>query len=177
MDKNEIMTIKDISLYLKINEKTVYKLAKKNLLPGIKVGGMYRFKKDAVDSWLTDSGKKIGGTKMKNLNSLDLKINEKKALLELKKTLFDNFLVSELILYGSKARGDSDKESDLDVFVILDNEVNDDIREKIFSISFKIEIKYDVIFGIIVENKDFWNSSIAEAMPIHRNIYMEGVAV
>ena len=177
MEENEIMTIKDISLYLKINEKTVYKLAKKNLLPGIKVGGMYRFKKDAVDSWLTDSGQKIAGTKMKNLNSLDLKINEKKALLELKKILFDNFPVSEIILYGSKARGDSDKESDIDVFVILDDKVNDDIREKIFSISFKIEIKYDVIFGIIVENKDFWNSSVAEAMPIHRNIYMEGVAV
>jgi len=177
MDKNEIMTIKDISLYLKINEKTVYKLAKKNLLPGIKVGGMYRFKKDAVDSWLTNYGKKIAGTKMKNLNSLDLKINEKKALLELKKTLFDNFTVSEIILYGSKARSDSGKESDMDVLVILDNEVNDDIREKIFSISFKIEIKHDVIFGIIVENKDFWNSSLAEVTPIHRNIYMEGVAV
>lgn len=177
MDKNEIMTIKDISLYLKINEKTVYKLAKKNLLPGIKVGGMYRFKKDAVDSWLTDSGKKIIGTKMKNLDILDLKINEKKAILELKKTLFDNFPVSEIMLYGSKARGDSNKESDIDVFVVLDNKVNDDIREKIFNSSFKIEIKHDVIFGIIVENKDFWNSSLAEAMPIHKNIYIEGVAI
>ena len=81
------------------------------------------------------------------------------------------------MLYGSNARGDSNKESDIDVLVVLDNKVNDDIREKIFNISFKIEIKHDVIFGIIVENKDFWNSSLAEAMPIHKNIYIEGVAI
>lgn len=177
MKENEIMTIKDISLYLKINEKTVYKLAKKNLLPGIKVGGMYRFKKNAVDAWLTESCKKIAMAEMKNLNNLDLRVNERNALLELKKILFDNFTVSEILLFGSKARGDSDKESDIDVLVIINNGVNDSIREKIFSISFRIEIKYDVIFGIIVENKDYWNSSLAEAMPIHRDIHMEGVPV
>ncbi|MBM3708323.1 MAG: helix-turn-helix domain-containing protein [Actinobacteria bacterium] len=177
MDKNEIMTIKDISLYLKINEKTVYKLAKKNLLPGIKIGGMYRFKKDAVDNWIMNSGKKVAETKTKNLDNLDLKEKEKKALLELKKALFNSFSISEIILYGSKARGNFDKESDIDVLVILNAKVNDDLREKIFSLSFKIEMKYDVIFGIIVESKDFWISPLAKAMPIHKNIYTEGVII
>ena len=177
MEKNEIMTIRDISLYLKINEKTIYKLAKKNLLPGIKIGGMYRFKKDAVDSWLMDSGNKIAETKLKNLSDLNLKESEKKALLELKNVLFDSFSVSEIILYGSKARGDFEEESDMDVLVVLNNSVNDSIREKIFSMSFKIEIKYDVIFGILVEYKDFWNSPLAETMPIHSNINMDGVSV
>jgi excisionase family DNA binding protein len=177
MESNEIMTIRDISLYLKINEKTIYKLAKKNLLPGIKVGGMYRFKKEAVDSWLMDSGKKITETKLKNLSDLNLKDNEKKALLELKKILFNSFSVSEIILYGSKARGDFDEESDIDILIVLNNKVDDTIREKIFSIGFKIEIKYDVIFGILVEHKDFWSSPLAETMPIHSNINMEGVPV
>lgn len=175
MENNEIMSIKDLSLYLKINEKTIYKLAKKNQLPGIKIGGMYRFKKEAVDSWLTDSGNKIVETKIKNLGNLNLKENEKKALLELKKKLFKSFPVSEIILYGSKARGDFDKESDIDILVILNDKVDDDTREKIFSISFKIEIKYDVIFGILVESKDFWSSPLAETMLISRNINMEGV--
>jgi excisionase family DNA binding protein len=177
MENDEIMSIRDISLYLKINEKTIYKLAKKNLLPGIKVGGMYRFKKEAVDSWLMDSGKKITETKLKNLSDLNLKDNEKKALLELKKILFNSFSVSEIILYGSKARGDFDEESDIDILIVLNNKVDDTIREKIFSIGFKIEIKYDVIFGILVEHKDFWSSPLAETMPIHSNINMEGVPV
>jgi uncharacterized protein len=177
MENNEIMTIRDISFYLKINEKTIYKLAKKNQLPGIKVGGMYRFKKEAVDSWLMDSGKKITETKLKNFNDLSLKDNEKKALLELKKILFNNFSVSEIILYGSKARGDFDEESDIDILIVLNNKVDDTIREKIFSLSFKIEIKYDIIFGILVEHKDFWTSPLAETMPIHGNVNLEGVPV
>jgi excisionase family DNA binding protein len=177
MENNEIMTIKDISFYLKINEKTIYKLAKKNQLPGIKVGGMYRFKKEAVDSWLMDSGRKVAETKLKNLNDLSLKDNEKKALLELKKILFNSFSVSKIILYGSKARGDFEKESDIDILIVLNSKVDDTIRERIFSLSFKIEIKYDVIFGILVEHKDFWSSPLAETMPIHSNINMEGVPV
>lgn len=177
MENNEIMTIKDLALYLKINEKTIYKLAKKKELPGIKIGGMWRFKKEAVDSWLVDFSKKIEATKMKNSGNLNLKDNEKKALLELKKILFKSFSVSGIILYGSKARGDFDEESDIDILIILNNKVDDNIREKIFSMSFKIEIKYDVIFGILVESEDFWNSPIAEAMPIHSNISREGVLV
>jgi len=54
---DEIMTIKDLSSYLKINEKTIYKLAKQGKLPGIKIGGMWRFKKDAIDNWMINAGK------------------------------------------------------------------------------------------------------------------------
>ena len=177
MENNEIMTIKDLALYLKINEKTIYKLAKKKELPGIKIGGLWRFKKEAVDSWLVDFSKKIEATKMKNSGKLNLKENEKKALLELKKRLLKSFSVAEIILYGSKARGDFDEESDMDILIILKNRVDDNIREKVFSMSFKIEIKYDVIFGILVEPEDFWSSPLAEAMPIHCNISREGVLV
>ena len=102
---------------------------------------------------------------------------KKKALLGLKKVLLKNFSVAEIILYGSKAGGDSDKESDIDVLVILRNGVDDSTREAIFSISFKIEMKYDVIFGILVEPEDFWNSPSARSMPIHWNIEKEGIAV
>ena len=57
--KDEIMTIKDLSLYLKINEKTIYKLTKQGKLPGVKIGGMWRFKKEAIDNWMMDASKQI----------------------------------------------------------------------------------------------------------------------
>ena len=60
---DEIMTIKDLSLYLKINEKTIYKLAKQGKLPGVKIGGMWRFKKEAIDNWIMNAGKQINGGK------------------------------------------------------------------------------------------------------------------
>ena len=57
--KDEIMTIKDLSLYLKFNEKTIYKLTKQGKLPGVKIGGMWRFKKEAIDNWMMNASKQI----------------------------------------------------------------------------------------------------------------------
>ncbi len=43
--------------------------------------------------------------------------------------------------------------------------------------SFKIELKYNVIFGILVESEGSCNSSLGKAMPIYRSIDREGIAV
>ena len=177
MKNDEIMTIKDLSIYLKINEKTIYKLAKQEKLPGIKIGGMWRFKKEAIDNWMMNASKQIRVEKMKDLDRLNLKENEKKALMELKKRLLERFPDVKIILYGSKARGDSGRESDIDVLIILKNRVDDSLREEVFSMSFKIELKYDVIFGMLVESEGFWNSSLGKAMPIYWNIDREGILV
>ena len=114
---------------------------------------------------------------MKNIEELKLKENEKKALQELKKRILERFPDAGVILYGSKVRGDFDEESDIDVLILLNCDVNDSIREKIFSMSFRIELKYDVVFGILVEAMDFWKSPLAKAMPIHWNIDKEGISV
>ena len=113
---------------------------------------------------------------MKSLKKkLNLKENEKKALDELKKKITERFSDVEIILYGSKARGDADEESDIDVLILLNRDVDDRLREDIFVLSFEIELKYDVVFGILVESRTFWNSSLAKAMPIHWNIDREGI--
>jgi hypothetical protein len=39
------MNIKNLSYYLKINEKTIYKLAKQRKLPGVKIRGCGDLKK------------------------------------------------------------------------------------------------------------------------------------
>ena len=114
---------------------------------------------------------------MKNLDQIKLKENEKSALWELKTRLLERFPEIEVILYGSKARGDFDKASDIDLLILLDASVDTSLEEEITEISYDIELKYDVVFGKIVENKDFWNSPLANAMPLHWNIDAEGVCV
>lgn len=54
MDKpsDSVMTIDELSAYLKIARSTLYKLAQEGKLPGQKVGRHWRFRKDAVDRWL-----------------------------------------------------------------------------------------------------------------------------
>ena len=54
MDKTEntVMTIDELSAYLKIAKSTLYKLAQKGRLPGQKVGRHWRFHKGVIDRWL-----------------------------------------------------------------------------------------------------------------------------
>jgi predicted nucleotidyltransferase len=114
---------------------------------------------------------------MKSVLSKVLKKNELGALRELKETLSNKFNEVDLILYGSKARGDFAEFSDLDVLVLTGTEINNDLEEEIFNISFKIELKYDVILGIVVYPKVFWNSDLGISMPLHWNIKKEGINV
>ena len=51
MDTN-ILTIREVAEYLRITEKTAYRLASEGKLPGFKVGGSWRFKKGELDGWI-----------------------------------------------------------------------------------------------------------------------------
>lgn len=59
MDNAEIFTIKELAIYLKLAEKTAYRLASDGILPGFKVGGAWRFRQTEVDSWIKAQEKKI----------------------------------------------------------------------------------------------------------------------
>lgn len=50
----EIWTLKEVAAYLKLAEKTAYKLAAEGKLPGFKVGGSWRFKRVDIESWIED---------------------------------------------------------------------------------------------------------------------------
>ena len=47
-----IMTVKDIASYLKLNERTVYRMASSAKIPALKVGTSWRFKKEEIDAWI-----------------------------------------------------------------------------------------------------------------------------
>lgn len=48
----EILTIKEVSSYLKVTERTVYRLAATKKIPGFKVGGAWRFSRSEIDQWI-----------------------------------------------------------------------------------------------------------------------------
>ncbi len=51
-ERTQIMTTKEIAKYLGVHEMTVYRWLKKGVLPGFKIGGRWRSKKDLLDSFL-----------------------------------------------------------------------------------------------------------------------------
>tara|TARA_R110000850_G_scaffold120680_1_gene238342 strand:+ start:1317 stop:1493 length:177 start_codon:yes stop_codon:yes gene_type:complete len=56
---DEILTLKEVAEYLKLTEKTAYRLAVEGKLPGFKVGGSWRFKRQDVAAWIEDQKKHI----------------------------------------------------------------------------------------------------------------------
>ncbi len=54
--KDEIMTIRDVAEFLKLTEKTAYRLVSEDKLPGFKVGGSWRFQKSELDKWIKKQG-------------------------------------------------------------------------------------------------------------------------
>jgi excisionase family DNA binding protein len=51
----QILSAKDLSKYLKINEKKIYKLAQESKLPYTKIGGKIAFTKELIDKWLLEN--------------------------------------------------------------------------------------------------------------------------
>lgn len=49
---DQILTLKELAAYLKLAEKTAYKLAAEGKLPGFKVGGSWRFRQSDIQSWI-----------------------------------------------------------------------------------------------------------------------------
>jgi len=50
----DIMTIKEVAAYLKLTEKTAYRLAAEGKIPGFKVGGSWRFKQSDIEKWINE---------------------------------------------------------------------------------------------------------------------------
>jgi len=53
MDKR-LMTLEEVVDYVRLKKVTVYKLLEKGKLPGSKVGGQWRFKRDSLDRWIDE---------------------------------------------------------------------------------------------------------------------------
>ena len=54
---DEILTLQEVAEYLKLAEKTAYRLAAEGKLPGFKVGGSWRFKESDIEKWIEDKKK------------------------------------------------------------------------------------------------------------------------
>ncbi|WP_424953506.1 methylation-associated defense system helix-turn-helix domain-containing protein MAD1 [Comamonas aquatica] len=48
----EILTIKQVADYLKVTERTIYRLAAAKQIPAFKVGGTWRFSRAEINQWI-----------------------------------------------------------------------------------------------------------------------------
>lgn len=88
--------------------------------------------------------------------------------------------VKRIILYGSYARGDYNKSSDIDIMILTD--LSDDeifeYREKILDYAYEIEWdnNFDIALSPLIKNIDKFNYWL-EALPFYMNVQREGVVL
>lgn len=57
----EILTIKQVAVYLQVTERTIYRLAASEGIPAFKVGGSWRFRRGDLDHWIEGRIGKFSG--------------------------------------------------------------------------------------------------------------------
>ena len=101
----------------------------------------------------------------------DLKIIEKFKILVSQKVK-----IHEVRVFGSRAKGNATKESDLDVFIVVDR-LNHSIEKYISDCAWEVGFPEDIIIMPIVVSKEaLKNSPIRESIFI-KNVYREGISV
>ena len=105
-------------------------------------------------------------------------VNEEiqKFINEVKKILGDR--LKKVILYGSYARGDYNKKSDVDIMILTDLsfEEIEEYRDKISDAAFEIELKTGIILSPVVKNIEKYNIR-RKFVPFYKNVEKEGVVL
>ena len=96
-------------------------------------------------------------------------------LSEIKKLVLQQEPHAEVILYGSHARGDYHKESDMDILILLDKETITREDEKRISYPlYDLEIKNTQVISPLIRSKKVWLEKYPNT-PLFINIHNEGI--
>ncbi len=85
--------------------------------------------------------------------------------------------VRKIILYGSRARGDFNKDSDIDLIVLVDikdNKTMVEYRKKMNLLASRLGLEHDIMISISVKQVDLFELQ-KEHLPFYKNVINEGI--
>lgn len=85
-------------------------------------------------------------------------------------------LIRKTVLFGSKARGDSEPESDIDILIIVAEE-SWALRDDISRIAAQESLAYDVLIGPRVIGLNRWRRMASDRFALYENISKEGLTL
>jgi len=114
---------------------------------------------------------------MKTLGDIKLSENDRRAIDAATRMLRERFPIDEIVLFGSKARGDDDAESDIDLLLLTSRPMDWRERDAMTSALFDIEMRFGVLFGTIDAAREDWQEGVYQVLPIRYEVDRDGVPV
>lgn len=86
--------------------------------------------------------------------------------------------LNKIILFGSYARGDNTEESDIDIMIILNCDVEDvkKLRSLTAEMASDISLEQDVFLSVFLRDRQHFEKNL-DFLPFYQNIAREGISV
>lgn len=84
---------------------------------------------------------------------------------------------ARVILYGSRARGNSMPDSDWDFLILVDGPVEDARVDQIRHRLYEVEWESGQVLSSIVRSREQWDAEPHCGTPFHRNVEVEGIVL
>jgi uncharacterized protein len=102
---------------------------------------------------------------------------DKRILLKFKRLLSKRVRVNRMVLFGSRARGDHEAGSDMDVLVILEDEAGPEERDYVCDCAWEAGYREGLVLVPIAFSRDEWESGPERQSLLAKAVEAEGVAV
>ncbi len=95
----------------------------------------------------------------------------------LKSLLQDRVKLDRIILFGSRARGDAEPDSDMDVLVILDEPVSQQSHEEVSDAAWEAGFDAGIVVVPVVVSRDRWENGPDGASLLAMAVREEGLQI
>jgi len=114
---------------------------------------------------------------MKMLEDMKLSQKERDSIIEASRILKSDLPVTRVILFGSKARGTGEPDSDIDLVVLTSCPVSTNLRAAISDRLADINLRNDVLLTSVVVSEEDWSNGLIHYMLIHDEAERDGCEI
>lgn len=102
---------------------------------------------------------------------------EKGVLERFRARVAERLSIHQIILFGSRARGDADPDSDMDVLVVLAEEPDEDARDWVSECAWEAGLPHGIVVVPIVFGRRQWEQGPERHSLLAQAVRAEGVAL
>lgn len=114
---------------------------------------------------------------MRSLAASHLRVSDAVLALEVSSALRKALPVEQVVVFGSRARGEAADDSDLDVLVLLKGERPNDASQRVWEALWEVQMKHAVGLSPLVISANQWHEGVYQATLLKQEIERDGVVL